>query len=67
MFGQRNDAQSRGSSRARQDISPCIEMPPLLNVPPSTPATSYVQSPRERFTRAVEIDSSPETVFRWLC
>ena len=42
-------------------------MPPLWNVPPSTPATSYVQSSRERFTRAVEVDSSPETVFRWLC
>jgi hypothetical protein len=57
----------RGNYSTRQDISPCIEMPPLWNVPPSTPATSYVQSPRERFTRAVEIDSSPETVVRWLC
>jgi hypothetical protein len=57
----------RGNYSMRQGISPCIGMPPLWNVPPSTPATSYVQSPRERFTRAVEVDSSPETVFRWLC
>ena len=57
----------RGNYSTRQGISPCIEMPPLRNGPPSTPTTSYVQSPRERFTRAVEVDSSPETVFRWFC
>jgi len=31
------------------------------------PCDRYVQSPRERFTRAAEVESSPEIVFRWLC
>ena len=72
MPGQRNDMRSSGSSRARQLFDRARDLTRYWNATAAErtaqyPCDRYVQSPRERFTRAVEVDSSPETVFRWLC
>jgi hypothetical protein len=69
---QRRDVRSSGSSRARQLFGRVRD--PVLHWNATAaewtvqyPCDRYVQSPRERFTRAVEVESPSETVFRWLC
>ena len=72
MPGQRNDMRSSGSSHARQLFARARDLVRYWNITAAErtaqyPCDCYVQSPSERFTRAVEVESAPETVFRWLC
>ena len=70
MPEQPSDMRSSGSSRARQLFGRARDPVWHWNATAATaqyPCDRYVQSPRERFTRAVEVESPPETVFRWLC
>ena len=68
----RNDTRSSGSSHGRQLLDWARDPARHQNATAAErtaeyPCDRHVQSPRERFTRAVEVQSSPGTVFRWLC
>jgi hypothetical protein len=69
---QRSDVRSSGSSRARHLFGRAKDPVRQWNATAAEriaqyPCDRYVQSPGERFTRAVGVESPPETVFRWLC
>ena len=72
MPEQRSDVRSSGSSRARHLFGRARDPVRQWNATAveriaQYPCDRYVQSPGERFTRAVGVESPPETVFRWLC
>ena len=69
---QRSDVRSSGSSRTRHLFGRARDPVRHWNATAAEriaqyPCDRYVQSPGERFTRAVGVESPPETVFRWLC
>lgn len=69
---QRSDVRSSGSSRTRHLFGRARDPVPHRNATAAEriaqyPCDRYVQSPGERFTRAVGVESPPETVFRCLC
>jgi hypothetical protein len=68
----RNDTRSSGSSHVHQLLDRARDPARYWNATAAErtaeyPCDRHVQSPRERFTRAVEVHSSLGTVFRWLC
>jgi hypothetical protein len=72
MSGRRNNTRSSGSFRTRQLFGRALDLARYWNATAAEWTAQYpcdrcVQSLRERFTRAMEVESSPETVFRWLC
>ena len=72
MPEQRSDVRSSGSSRTRHLFGRVRDPVRHWNATAAEriaqyPCDRYVQSPGERFTRAVGVESPPETVFRWLC
>lgn len=68
----RNDTRSSGSSHAHQLLDWARDPARHWNATAAErtaeyPCDRHVQSPRERFTRALGVQSSLGTVFRWLC